>query len=454
MYIVWPISTAVNHHKNRGLPVVLNIVQRDLQHIWHPCAQMKDYEAFPPLEIIKAEGAYLYLKNGQKVIDATSSWWSKSLGHQHPRLRAALLRQANQFEHVMFAHTTHETIVALSEKLTALNPILNKVFYAGDGSCAVEIALKMSLHSRVMSGEKQRTKFIALANGYHGETTGAMSVSDLGIYRDPYRAMLFDVATITPVYVNDTTDSLWNDCESYWMQIEGQLKVIAETATAIIVEPIVQGAGGMKMYSQDFLRRVRAWAAQHNVHLIADECMTGIGRTGKMLACEHAGITPDFICLSKGLTSGWLPFSAVLTSQKIYDLFYDDYAAGKSFLHSHTHSGNALAASVALETLNIIEKQSLCERATLIGDEMRTMMQEIADSTGRLRNVRGIGAFVAADLIDDVSARAGFDIYKRAVKYGALLRPLGNTLYWMMPLNVEKNVLLELKKITQQVLNE
>lgn len=431
----------------------MSIIERDLRHIWHPCAQMKDYENFPPLEIIRAQGAYLHLQDGRKMIDATSSWWCKSLGHQHPRLKVALLKQAEKFEHVMFAHTTNETIVALSEKLATLCPTLNKVFFAGDGSSAIEIALKMSLHARVINGEVQRTKFIALTNGYHGETTGAMSVSDLGIYRDAYSSIVFDVKTITPPYVHHTNDPLWHNGELYWHHIEKQLNALAENTTAIIVEPILQAAGGMKIYSQDFLRHLSGWVTQHNIHLIADECMTGLGRTGKMLACEHANIQPDFLVLSKGLTSGWLPFSAVLTSQKIYDIFYDDYATGKSFLHSHTHSGNVLAAAVALETLNIIEEENLCARANAIGAKMYEMMQSIADSTQRLNNVRGIGAMVAADLIADSNQRAGFEVYKNAVNHGALLRPLGNTIYWVPPLNIEEQVLIELMQCTQAAIN-
>ncbi len=420
------------------------------KNIWHPCSQMKDYETFKPLHIVRASGCYLELANGKKIIDATSSWWCKSLGHQHPRLKAALLQQADRFEHVIFANTTNDKIIALSNKLTSLMPSLKKVFYAGDGSCAVEIAMKMSLHARKILQEPQRKKFITLSNAYHGETVGAMSVSDLGLYSEPYTAMLFDTVVISSIpYVSHQNAALWSNCDAYWEQIEKQLLPWAETATAILVEPILQGAGGMKIYSQDFLKRLRAWASLHHVHLIADEIMTGIGRTGKMLACEHAGIEPDFLCLGKGLTSGWMSFSAVLTMETIYDLFYDDYETGKSFLHSHTFSGHALGAAIAFEVLAIMEEEKLCERAVLLGAHMYESMLAVANETGQLTNVRGIGAMVAADLVSaDPSRRLGYEVFQKAVDLGALLRPLGNTIYWLLPLNAEMGVVDELRGIT------
>lgn len=429
------------------------MIERDLQHIWHPCSQMKDYEQFQPLIVESAHGNYINLADGKKVIDAISSWWCKTLGHGHPRLKQALKIQLEKFEHVLFVNTTNETIVHLSEKLAQLTSHLNKVFYAGDGSCAVEIAMKMSLHARQIQGEFKRTKFIALENGYHGETAGALSVSDLGLYRDPYKAILFDTHLISSIpYVNSTSDPLWNDCSSYWEKTEEKLTPYAETATALILEPILQGAGGMKIYSQDFLKRLKAWTVNHNIHLIADEIMTGIGRTGKMLACEHASIEPDFVCLSKGLTSGWLPFSAVLTSEQIYQLFYDDYSTGKSFLHSHTFCGNPLAASVALEVLNIMAEENLCQRATYLEKIMLDAMCDIAEYTGKLTNIRGIGAVVAADLICDSNRRLGFEIYQKATALGALLRPLGNTIYWLLPLTTQIDVIDELKDITQNAI--
>lgn len=422
----------------------------DLKHVWHPCSQMKDYEEFKPLLIKSASGSYIELKNGKKLIDAISSWWCKSLGHNHPTLKTALKQQMEKFEHVILANTTNEVIVELSHRLATLTPSLKKVFYTGDGSCAVEVAMKMSLHSRIITGDKKRTKFIALKNGYHGETAGALSVSNLNLYRSPYSAMLFKPFFIGNIpYVSNIRVDQWNNCVNEWKQIEHLLEPYTKTTTAVIVEPIVQGAAGMKIYSKDFLARLSHWAKTHNIHLIADEIMTGIGRTGKMLACEHAQITPDFVCLSKGLTSGWLPFSAVLTHDEMYKFFYDDYKTGKSFLHSHTYSGNVLGASVALATLKTIHKENLCKRVTDFSEILYKNMKVVSEKTGQLTNIRNIGAIVAADLqCHPTLPRLGYEIYKAAIKLGALLRPLGNTIYWLPPLNIECSVIEELRDIT------
>lgn len=431
----------------------LDTQKLDLQYNWHPCSQMKDYEQFKPLVIKRAYGSYLELADGRKIIDAISSWWCKSLGHNHPKLKKALMDQIEKFEHVIFANTTNETIANLSQILGNLMPGLSKIFYAGDGSCAIEIAMKMSLHSRTLQGKTRKTKFIALKNGYHGETSGALSVSDLGIYRNPYRAMLFEPILIEPHYVQGANDPAWNNANDHWPTVERNLEEHSDTTTAIIVEPILQAAGGMKIYSRDFLLRLAKFAKDNDIHLIADEIMTGIGRTGKMFACEQAVIIPDFICLSKGLTSGWMPFSAVLTTEEIYQTFYDDYEKGKSFLHSHTYSGNVLGASLALATLEVIQTENLCQKANQLQNIMQQNLQDIARQSGMLKNIRGIGAVVAADLIsEDPNSRMGYQLYQEAVKLGVLLRPLDNTLYWIPPLNVTNETLRELKEMTLQAM--
>jgi adenosylmethionine---8-amino-7-oxononanoate aminotransferase len=431
----------------------MDLINRDRQHIWHPCSQMKDYEAFPPLIISKAYGSYIELKDGRRIIDAISSWWCKSLGHNHPRLKAALQAQLECFEHVIFANSTYEVIVQLSEKLGRLCSGLDKVFYASEGSSAVEIALKMSLHAQQLLGQKQRTQFTSLQNGYHGETFMALGLSDLGLYRQAYEAHLIQPNFIQNIpYVHSDSDPLWNDCSEAWPNIEKQLEKQAANLAAIIVEPIVQGAGGMKIYSQDFLRRLRKWTQAYDIYLIADEIMTGLGRTGRALACEHAQIKPDFICLSKGLTSGWLPMSAVLTHTKIYNLFYADYSSGKSFLHSHTFSGNALAAAVALECLNILEEEKIFKQVREKEIILKKFMQEVNDETESLSNIRSIGAIIAADLSlkeNDKNQRVGYQIFQKALQLGAWLRPLGNTIYWLPPLNVSLSTLEELRDITQ-----
>lgn len=431
----------------------MNLINRDLHTIWHPCSQMKDYESFPPLIIKKAYGAYIELNDGRKIIDAISSWWCKSLGHNHPRLKTALKTQLECFEHVIFANSTYEIIIQLSEKLSQLCLGLNKVFYASEGSSAVEIALKMSLHAQQLRGQTQRIQFTSLQNGYHGETFMALGLSDLGLYRKAYEAHLIQPKFIQNIpYVHSTTDPLWHDCSRIWPNIEEQLEKQAKSLAAIIVEPIVQGAGGMKIYSQDFLYRLKKWTKAQGVYLIADEIMTGLGRTGRALACEHAKIKPDFICLSKGLTSGWLPMSVVLTHDAIYNLFYDDYALGKSFLHSHTFSGNALAAAVALECLAILDDEKIIKQVSEKEIILKKLMLNVNDETGCLMNIRGIGAIIAADLAlkeNEKNQRIGYQIFQHALDLGAWLRPLGNTIYWLPPLNIPLSTLEELSEITK-----
>lgn len=419
------------------------------QCLWHPCTQMKFHEQQAPLKIIRAQGPYLETADGKQIIDAISSWWCKSLGHGHPKLRQALVQQTEQFEHIMLANLTHQPITDLSAKLSRLLPGLNKVFYASDGSMAVEIAMKMSLHAHQLQGEFKRTRFMALANGYHGETILSLSVSDVGRFKAAYSALLLPCEFIQNLpYVSGKHDPLWHDCSAEWTNIEAQLNARADELTALICEPILQGAAGMLIYSKDLLRRLRAWCTAHNVHLIADEIMTGFGRTGLGLASAHADITPDFVCLGKGLTAGWLPLSAVLTSEPIYRLFYDA-DIGKAFLHSNTFAGNPLAAAVANAALAIYETERTYQQVQNQEALLYQLMREVMAVTQRLHNIRQIGAVVAADLImDSPTAPTGREVFEQALALGALLRPLGNTLYWLPPLNTEPAVLKRLQEIT------
>lgn len=425
-----------------------HIIQTDLKHIWHPCAQMKDFEQCPPLVIHRAKGSYLYTDKGE-IIDALSSWWCKSLGHGHPAILAAMKQQLDAFEHVIAANTTHPLLAELGEKLAN---ITNKphVFFASDGACAVEIALKMALHACQIKGQAHRSEIISLTNSYHGETFATLSVSDIGIYKKPYEGYGLTCHFIQPTpEITDTSDPLWQNADTNWPATLAKLEGIKANVCALIVEPIIQGSGGMRCYSADFLNKLANWAKKNNIYLIADEIMTGIGRTGKWLASEHAAIEPDLICLSKGLTAGCMPFSCVLIDESIYQLFYGDYAEGNSFLHSHTHSGNALAVSAALATLKVIESENMNQQAVELGHVMHQYFQQIATASGKLTNIRCIGAMVAGDLVtSDDCLRPSFRFYQEALKRGALLRPLGNTLYWMPPLNTDVNTIDKLADIT------
>lgn len=429
---------------------------RDARVLWHPCSQMKDYETFWPLEVERAEGCYIYSPDGRKVIDAISSWWCKSLGHGHPRLKAAIRRQLDRFEHVILANTTNENIVQLSERLTALTRGHNKAFYASEGSSAMEIAIKMSIHSRLIRGQPERCEVMGLKHGYHGETLLALAVSDVGLYRDPYKKFLPKAHFIQTIpYVFSTNCQGWDDCSTWWIKIEKQLANFKNNLTAIVVEPIVQATGGMLIYSQDFLSRLRRWCDENDVHLIADEIMTGLGRTGKMFACEHAGIEPDFLCIGKGLTAGFLPMSAVLMTDTIYQTFYQNYEDGHSFLHSHTHSGNALAAAVANEVLEILIEDGICDQVSALEPLLSRYMHDVSEATRKIKNIRFLGGIVAADLeVKEGQERAGYRVYQQAVAKGALLRPLGNTIYWLPPFTIKQNELQTLRDITIDAITE
>lgn len=427
---------------------VEQLISRDLKHIWHPCSQMKDFEACPPLIIERAQGSYLYTNQGP-LIDAISSWWCKSLGHGHPAVIAAIKQQADRFEHVIGANTTHPALVELAEQLSEITG-KQHAFFASDGASAVEIAMKLAIHANQIKGHKDKNQFVALKNGYHGETLGTMSVSDLGIYKEPYKTFGVTCHFIENIpYVSGLSDPLWDNCDTYWTYVEHYLNKIREHVCAIILEPIIQGAGGMLCYSADFLNRVALWAKTNDIYLIADEIMTGIGRTGEWLACDHAGIQPDLVCLSKGLTSGTLPLSCVMIDNSIFDLFYADHKSGKSFLHSNTYSCNPLAVSAALATITTIRKEKIIVQAQSLGKSMLKAMQQVADCSGKLNNVRGIGAVVAADLVPTTDPyRIGNEVYQQALRHGALLRPIGNTLYWLPPLNMEKEISGKLAEIT------
>ena len=429
------------------------LIEKDLKHIWHPCAQMKEFESTPPLIIYSAEGSYLTTNKGE-LIDAISSWWCKSLGHRHPALIAAIHQQMTQFEHVITANTTYPALAALGEKLAGISH-KQHVFLASDGTSAVEIAMKLVLHAKQIQGESARRDFIALKNSYHGETLATLSISDLGLYKKPYDGFGVHCHFLDNIpYVANSQDPLWTNCEAFWPHTLAQLEALKEQSCAIIVEPLIQGACGMHCYSADFLAKLSQWAKANDIYFIADEIMTGIGRTGKWLASQHASIEPDLICLSKGLTSGFLPLSCVLIDNAVFKLFYDDYFQGKSFLHSHTYSGNALAVTAALTTLQVIEDENLNQRATELGLLMYDEMRNIAAITNKLSNVRALGAMVAADCVDLKDRRLLKRFELLALKHGALLRPIGQTLYWLPPLNTDIATIGKLAEITLKSINE
>ena len=433
------------------------LVARDLAVLWHPCSQMTDYRDFPPLEVVSASGCRIKLADGREILDAVSSWWCKSLGHGHPDISAAIRAQLDRFEHVILANTTSELVVSFCERLlTAANAgftqqprttnreprTFSKVFFAENGSTAVEVALKMALHAQALWGHPQRTHFAALSGGYHGETVGALSVGDLGLYADPYRPLLFPSLQLGPLpWRSGPEDPRWLDASAEWPAIVHQLQTQANKLAAIIYEPILQGAGGMRVVSPDLLTRLRAWADAHDVLLIADEIAAGMGRCGAILASHLAtNARPDIAVVGKGLTGGTLPLACTLTTQRIYDTFLGTWAEKRAFLHSNTFAGNALAVAAANAVLTVFERDRIYERATETGKRMRLALADLARTRPWIANVRGVGMMAACDLRRrdgsplDPAARTGFQVYREAVRRGALLRPLGDTMYVMPPL--------------------
>ena len=423
------------------------LAQRDLAVIWHPCTQMRDHAGphanLPMIPIARGERAWLIDHDGNRYLDAVSSWWTNIFGHANPRIAGAIKRQLDSLEHVIFAGFTHEPAVALAEELVRITPAgLTRVFFADNGSSAIEVALKMSFHFWRNRGRVDKTRFIALTGSYHGETLGALSVTDVPLYRATYAPLLND-----PIFVRspdcfdrDANDSSEAHSTKALAAMRSALQNNSSKVCAVIVEPLVQCAGGMRMYHPAYLRGLRALCDEFDVHLIADEIAVGFGRTGTMFACEQAAISPDFICLSKGLTGGFLPLSAVLTGENVYDAFYAEYTSGKAFLHSHSYTGNPLACTAALETLAIFRDEPVLERNRATAAHMSRRLAEFADHVN-VADARQTGMIAAIELTQDkrrripfaAADRRGLRVYRHALQHGVLLRPLGDVVYFMPP---------------------
>jgi adenosylmethionine---8-amino-7-oxononanoate aminotransferase len=418
-------------------------VIRDLAHVWHPCTQMKDHEALPPIPIRRGQGVWLYDFAGQRYLDAISSWWVNLFGHANPRINAAVRAQLEELEQVILAGFTHEPVIALSEALCALAPAgLTRCFYADNGSSAVEVAVKMSFHYWRNSGASGKRRFITLANSYHGETLGALAVGNVALYKEIYQPLLMDVLTApSPDCFLRHPGESWADCSRRaFAAMEEMLARHAHETCAVIVEPLVQCAGGMRMYDPVYLSLLRAACDRHGVHLIADEIAVGFGRTGTLFACEQAGIRPDFMCLSKGLTAGYLPLSAVLTTEHIYGAFYDEYVKLNAFLHSHSFTGNPLACAAALASLAIFREDDVLAANRVRAARLRERSAALAEHP-HVAEVRQTGMIVAIELVQDKATRTpypwqerrGLTLYRHALSRGVLLRPIGNVLYFMPP---------------------
>ncbi len=413
---------------------------RDLAHLWHPCTQMKDHENLPVIPIRRGEGAWLEDFEGRRYLDAISSWWVNLFGHANPRINAALHEQLEQLEHVLLAGFSHAPAIELAERLCAIAPPgLSRVFYADNGSSAVEVALKMSFHYWRNRGETGRTRFVTLANSYHGETLGALAVGNVELYRDTYGPLLMETLTVPSPDCFGVPPEEWAaHGEAALEPLEETLERHAGEVCAVIVEPLVQCAGYMRMYHPAYLKGLREACDRHRVHLIADEIAVGFGRTGTLFACEQAAITPDFLCLSKGLTGGYLPLSAVLTGEEVYDAFYDDYQRLTAFLHSHSYTGNPLACRAALATLELFATEPVLERNRELAHRMAEATAPLKDHP-HVAEVRQTGMILAIELARHGreaypwQERRGLRVYRHGLERGVLLRPLGNVVYFMPP---------------------
>lgn len=443
----------------------MSLVEKDLKYIWHPCSQMKDYEELKPIIIERGEGIYLYDLKGKRYLDAISSWWCNLFGHANKRINDAIYDQINKLEHVIFANFSNIPAIELSERLIKISPDkLEKVFFADNGSSAVEIALKMSFHYHQHIGKTKKQKFVAITNAYHGETLGALSMGDLDIYNKIYKPLMIDTKRVEgPDCYRCKYGKERKYCNAECFEhMDKFLNKYGNEVSAVIIEPMVQGAAGMKIYSPIYLKKLRELCDKYDINLIADEIAVGFGRTGKMFACEHANISPDIMCISKGLTAGYIPMSIVLTSNKIYKAFYGEYKEMKAFLHSHTYSGNALGCTIALEVLKIFEEDKILDDINSKSLLFKEKIEYAFRNNPNIGDIRSIGLINAMEIVEDKKTkqlfssdlRVGYEIYKIALEKGVVLRPLGNVIYFNPPYIITEEDMDFMIKICKESIEE
>ncbi len=436
------------------------LMQRDLRVLWHPCTQMKDHETLPLIPIRRGKGVWLEDFDGNRYIDAISSWWVNLFGHANPRINARITAQLERLEHVLLAGFSHEPAIELAERLVRITPPgLERCFFADNGSSAVEVALKMSFHYWRNLGQKRKTRFVTLGNSYHGETLGALAVGDVALYKQTYEPLLLQPLTVpSPDCFEREPGVSWEEhTRRMFDAMEETLARHADEVCAVIVEPLVQCAGNMRMYHPVYLRLLREACDRYGVHLIADEIAVGFGRTGTLFACEQAGISPDLLCLSKGLTGGYLPLSVVLTKERIYQAFYDDYERLTAFLHSHSYTGNPIGCAAALATLEIFDSEPVIERNRETAKRMGEAVEHLREHP-HVGEIRQTGMILAIEMVREKDSktpypwqeRRGLRVYRHALSRGALLRPLGNVIYFMPPYVIEPAEIQALARIAEE----
>lgn len=440
----------------------LHLLEKDKKYIWHPYTQMKDYEKEEHILIIKGEGIKLYDSKGRIFFDTISSWWCNVHGHNHPMIKEAIKRQLDRLEHVIFAGFSHENAILLAEKLIQVTPPnITKVFYSDNGSTACEVALKISYRFWKNIGKKKKERFISLELGYHGDTIGAMSVGGIPLFQEKFSRLLFSSHKVASPYCYRCRFGKERDhCKLECVEpLENLLRKRNEEIAGIILEPLLQAAGGMIIYPVKYLKKVAELTKIYNIHLIVDEVATGFGRTGKMFALEYGRIKPDFICLSKGITSGYLPLAATLTTDKIYSAFYDEYIKNKTFHHGHTYTGNPLATAAAVASLKVFEEEKVLGRISKLIPIFHQEMERFKELP-IVGDVRCIGMIGALEIVKDkktkrpfpIKERIGWKIYKEGLKEGLILRPLGNIVYFFLPLCIKLEELYEVINRTYKIL--
>ncbi|MFH0731558.1 MAG: adenosylmethionine--8-amino-7-oxononanoate transaminase [Candidatus Omnitrophota bacterium] len=432
-------------------------IEKDLKYVWHPYTQMKDCKKLPPILIERAKGIKLYDNKGNFYYDTISSWWCNVHGHNHPKVKAAIKRQLDLFEHVMFAGFTHKPAIMLAEELIRISPeSLTKVFFSDNGSTAVETALKMSFQYWHNTGKSKKTKFLSLDYGYHGDTIATMSVSSVDLFNIKYKALMFNsYKASSPYCYRCPVGKNRNNCSIECIgSLETALKNHNSEIAAVILEPLVMAAGGMIIYPKEYLEKAGALAEKYNVHLILDEVATGFGRTGKMFACDYTDIQPDFMCLSKGITAGFLAMGATLTTDKIYNAFYADYQKKKTFYHGHTYTANPLCCAAALASLGVFRKECTLDKIDKLIPVFHKKLEGFKNLPA-VGDIRYIGMIGALELVKDKNTKEAFGfkerigqkIYAEGLKSGILLRPLGNIIYFFLPLCIaEREIKLILEK--------
>ncbi len=438
-------------------------IKRDLKHVWHPYTQMKDCRKLPPVLIESAKGFKLFDNKGRYYYDTISSWWCNVHGHNHPGIKKAVKRQLDRLEHVLFAGFTHKPAIMLAERLVSISPGgLTRVFFSDNGSTAVETALKMSLQYWSNGGNRRKNRFVSLDRAYHGDTIGGMSVSGVDLFNERFSPLFRPSYKVPSPYcyrcpMNKERPACGLECVR---PLEKLLRDLSGGIAAMILEPMILAAGGMIVYPVEYLKKARELTAKYGVHLILDEVATGFGRTGKMFAGEHADARPDFMCISKGITAGYMPLAATLTTDKVYSAFYDDHEKRKTFYHGHTYTANPIACAAALASLDIFKEEDTLRKIRDVIPFFHRKLDTFRDLS-LVGDVRYIGMIGALELVSDkrkkkpfgFKERIGVRIYREGLKRNIILRPLGDVIYLYLPLCAKRKEIDYVLEETYAIIN-